>query len=293
MRLQRTDRTSRGFTLIELLVVIGIIAVLAGLLLPAFGGALSRGKETKCMSNMRQIGVMTMLYADENGDRFPVSGVREFTPIKNAVLRKPTLFALGGKNPKPGHATIHFLQATNRPLYQYQGNENVFHCPMDKGHRARPHGIDCPPYHEISKPSLWDYAGSSYMYNSALYAPVDNSRVPPLPPVVKTLPRPGLPRITTDEVEYPDRFILAHEPPARPVGRTIAPFTVEPWWCQWHRNRGRVDFRDPTIAPDLFFSNTLYVDGRVEMNNFSKSVKTDPYYPYEETLKWIWYQPRN
>jgi len=134
MRLNHSGRKPRGFTLIELLVVIAIIAVLAGLLLPTFGGALGRGKETKCMSNLRQIGVMTMLYADENSDRFPVSGVTELCPVKNIMRRKPTLFTLGGKNPKPGHATINFLQATNRPLHQYQGNEKVFHCPSDQLH---------------------------------------------------------------------------------------------------------------------------------------------------------------
>lgn len=132
------------------------------------------------------------------------------------------------------------------------------------------------------------------MYNSALYAPIDTSRVPPLPPVVKQIPQPPLPLIKRHEVEDPEHYILMHEPPARPVGRIINlnPVVVEPYWSQWHRNRGRADFKDPLIAPDLFWSSTLFVDGHVELLDFTKSIKTDPYYPYEKTLKWIWYQPR-
>ena len=56
----------RGFTLIELLVVIAIIAILAALLLPALARAKATAKTTQCVSNLHQMGLSLIMYADEN-----------------------------------------------------------------------------------------------------------------------------------------------------------------------------------------------------------------------------------
>jgi prepilin-type N-terminal cleavage/methylation domain-containing protein len=65
MRLMRTRR--RAFTLVELLVVIAIIAVLMAIALPVFNSAREKGRQTKCMANLHQVGMALRMYLLEEG----------------------------------------------------------------------------------------------------------------------------------------------------------------------------------------------------------------------------------
>jgi prepilin-type N-terminal cleavage/methylation domain-containing protein/prepilin-type processing-associated H-X9-DG protein len=65
------QKAVRGFTLIELLVVIAIIAILAAILFPVFAQAREKARQTACLSNMKQLTLGMVMYAQDYDETFP------------------------------------------------------------------------------------------------------------------------------------------------------------------------------------------------------------------------------
>jgi prepilin-type N-terminal cleavage/methylation domain-containing protein/prepilin-type processing-associated H-X9-DG protein len=116
MLVSHPRRATRAFTLIELLVVIAIIAILAGILFPAFAKARERARQTSCLSNVRQISAALQMYADDFDETYP--------RVASCVWNQ-------------GSWDMMVFQPWRPVLEPYTRNQQVFYCPSSLAPRSR------------------------------------------------------------------------------------------------------------------------------------------------------------
>ncbi|MBI4657292.1 MAG: type II secretion system protein [Verrucomicrobia bacterium] len=112
------SRILLAFTLIELLVVLAIIGILASLLFPAIGHAKAKAHSAVCGNNLRQLGIATRLYSDDNNERLPGAEILPTQPVDP-------------QNPLPRICDV-LASYVGRTAGTNTNSASVFKCPTDR-----------------------------------------------------------------------------------------------------------------------------------------------------------------
>jgi len=151
--------THQGYTLTELLVVLGVVALLAALLLPAFARAREDARASACASNLRQLHAAFVMYAADHDDALPMF-----------VTQKTVVRAGGVTRTWPDQSAE--LVACLTP---YTRSAPVWFCPSD------------PFRGKVN--AVFDHRSTSYQYEAGLFVPDPDG---PVLPVWVDFSKPGM-----------------------------------------------------------------------------------------------------
>lgn len=241
---KRQTNREKGFTLIEILVVISIISILAAILFPVFARARENARRASCLSNLKQIGLATMMYTQDYDERLPLplwqkggaittfSNTGDFEkPSPRDRTRPSGLFKLSTGDGKD------FVYSWMDFIFPYVKNTQVFVCPsFDPGESSSLH-----------------HDASSYGYNTLIH------RLKPLDEGTGALTKGSKPPLSLAEISSPSKIVIMLDYPI------LYSVTANPGeYCQ------SSGWLDPTSTnrqrmwPHLGGGNVTFADGHAK-----------------------------
>lgn len=145
-------KKQRMFTIIELLIVISVIAILAGLLLPALNQAREKGLSAACLGNMKQIYTGIVSYLGDGDDWMPTHRGEDQT---NGVSAKVNLYLNQTKDMKTA--------AWDEEILGFKQPKNVYFCPAIRA--------------DLNYDTVTSAAMPADPYWSSTYVPTSSGRV--------------------------------------------------------------------------------------------------------------------